>query len=195
MVYMITLHLRKGDKLMPEQPSDPKELEEIGIDVVRRQFDGIKFLWQTPETRYLLKLISALFGFMIIYYGLMYTLVLMVGETPISLGYGEAIPIGMFLFILIELARFYWNDRKYKLFPEKNPLLKMKYWSAPKSKGYKRLLFSIILLGSLLVVSFLFLTTFHFELLIWSYNLTLVIFFLMAFTIIMSTYFKIYHKV
>lgn len=168
MFYMITLHLRKGDESMPEHPSSPKELEEIGIDVVRSWFDGIKFLWRTPETRYLLKLIIALFGSMIIFYWIITILIAIFGLLQINdiLAIGELLFIGWFLFILIELARFYRNDKKYKLFPEKNPRLKMKYWPSKKSKrGYKRPLFPIIFFGSFLflsVLSYLFISVFIF---------------------------------
>ena len=72
---------------MPDIPSRPKELEEMGIAVVRRRFDGIKFLWQTPETHYFLKLIVALFGFMIIYTSLITISIAIFGLTFSLLGF------------------------------------------------------------------------------------------------------------
>ncbi len=230
----------------------PKELEEIEIGVVRRQFDGITFLWQTPETRYLLKLIIALFGSMIICHSITAILIAIFGnivlieEIPISTGpflvrhvlevspispnlplflgvfliisielgrlywnnkkkliialfgsmliyYGiiaiiiaifgnivlkeevsnagrsvvvetvlgflsfQALNIflGVFLFIIIELAHLYRNEKKYRLFPEKNPLLKMKYYPSTKSNCYKKLRLAVILCVSLLFVDWL----------------------------------------
>ncbi|MCK5157535.1 MAG: hypothetical protein KAR08_00130 [Candidatus Heimdallarchaeota archaeon] len=232
----------------------PKELEEIEIGVVRRQFDGITFLWQTPETRYLLKLIIALFGSMIIYHSIIAILIAIFGNIvlieelpigtrpfllryvfevspitpnlPLFLGvfliisielgrrywnkkkkliialfgsmliyYGiiaivvaifgnivlkeevskaggslvvgdvlfylssqaQNIFLGVFLFIIIELARLYRNEKKYRLFPEKNPLLKMKYYPSTKSNCYKKLRLAVILCVSLLFVDYLLL--------------------------------------
>jgi hypothetical protein len=138
---------------MQEQSAGPKGSEEIGIDVVHRQFDGIIFLWQTPETRYLLKLIMTVLGSMIVYFGILWILITLFGTIPIfgrAAAFGNPFFLLWVLFILIVLARSYWNDRMYKLYPERNHLLKMKYWPSTKSKIYKRHLFPIIFFGSLL---------------------------------------------
>jgi hypothetical protein len=147
--YITLKCLRKGDGLMPKLPTSPMELEEMGIDVVHRRFDGIKFLWQTPETHYLLKLILVLLGFMIIYTILITILIAIFGLTLLLSGFCFLLQpffLLCFLFILVELAQFYWNDRKYKRFPERNSLLKMKYWHSRASKGYKRYFLSIIII-------------------------------------------------
>ena len=147
---------------MREQSAGPKGSEEIGIDVVHRQFDGIIFLWQTPETRYLLKLIMTVLGSMIVYFGILWILIKLFGTFLIlgrAAAFGNPFFLLWVLFILIVLARSYWNDRMYKLYPERNHLLKMKYWPSTKSKIYKRHLFPIIFFGSLLfgIVYFIFL--------------------------------------
>ena len=147
---------------MHEQSAGPNGSEEIGIDVVHRQFDGIIFLWQTPETRYLLKLIMTVLGSMIVYFGILWILITLFGTILIlgrAAGFGNPFFLLWVLFILIVLARSYWNDRMYKLYPERNHLLKMKYWPSTKSKIYKRHLFPIIFFGSLLfgIVYFIFL--------------------------------------
>ncbi|WP_287584653.1 hypothetical protein [Candidatus Borrarchaeum sp.] len=135
------------------------ESEKKKIFFVRRFFDGIKFLLQTRETRYLLKLIAVLFSSMIITYTAISLTIATFGKIDLILRLGLYVfPffLVLFLFILIELARFYWNDRKYNLFPEKNPLLKMKYWYYPDLKDRKgrRLLIrvGIFIFVSLLVL-------------------------------------------
>ena len=163
--YITLKCLRKGDGLMPKLPTSPMELEEMGIDVVHRRFDGIKFLWQTPETHYLLKLILVLLGFMIIYTILITILIAIFGLTLLLSGFCFLLQpffLLCFLFILVELAQFYWNDRKYKRFPERNSLLKMKYWHSRASKGYKRYFLSIIIILNVILLGvFLFINVFH----------------------------------
>lgn len=45
----------------------------------------------------------------------------------------------LFLYILFLLIRFYLNARKYPLFPERNHLIKMKFWHYPDIKDKRRL--------------------------------------------------------
>lgn len=148
---------------MPKNPSFSQELEDIPIDFVRHRFDGIQFLWRTLETRYILKLMIALFGSMIIYLGIicisiiLFGDILLIGSLSLCDFFGflsflaEPIFMGLFLFILIQLARLYWNDSKYRLFPEKNPCLKMKYWPSTKSSGYNSLVLPVIILLSFIL--------------------------------------------
>ena len=101
---------------------------------VRRYFDGIKFLWQTPETRYLLILIVILLTTMTIFYSTLTFLIATFGETRFLLRFNlYALPffLVLCLFILMKLVRFYRNTKKHALFPERNTLLKMKYYSSP----------------------------------------------------------------
>jgi len=44
-----------------------KEFKSKVVGKVRGWFDGIRFLWQTSETRYLLKLILTLLGLMVVF--------------------------------------------------------------------------------------------------------------------------------
>ncbi len=150
---------------MPDLSSRPRELEEMGIAIVRRQFDGIKFLWQIPEIRYLLKLIVALFGFMIIYTSLITILIAIFGLTSPLFGYSVLLLplfLGSFLFILMELAKFYWSNRKYRRLPERNPLIKTKFKTSIEFKGYKKyFLYIVIILAVILLGGFLFLNIFY----------------------------------
>jgi hypothetical protein len=131
------------------------ESKEKKIFFVKRYFDGIGFLWQTPETRYLLKLILVLFSSMIVTYTAISSIVGIYGETQFLIRINlYVLPFFaiLLIFILIELIRFYQNARKYTLYPEKNRLLKMKYWHYPDLKDEKRR-FSFKIVGSLIFVS------------------------------------------
>jgi hypothetical protein len=111
------------------------------IPIIRGYFDGIKFLWQTPETRYILKLIAILLGSMTIFYTTLTIIIQSFGETRFLIRLNlYALPffLVLFIFIFIEHIRFYRNGKRYSLFPEKNPLLKMKYMYYPELKDEKR---------------------------------------------------------
>jgi len=78
---------------------------------------------------------------MIVFYTTLTIIIAIFGETNFFLRLNAyVLPFFLVLlsFILIELVRFYRNARKYTLFPEKNPLLKMKYWHYPDLKEEKR---------------------------------------------------------
>jgi len=108
---------------------------------VRHYFDGIKFLWQTPETGYLLKLIAILFTSMAIFYTTLTYVIVTFGETMFLIrlnAYVLPFFLVLFIFIFIKLVRFYRNTKKHALFPERNPLLKMKYYSSPDLKDEKK---------------------------------------------------------
>ncbi|MFX1465887.1 MAG: hypothetical protein ACFFA5_05395 [Promethearchaeota archaeon] len=151
-------------------------MEEISVSTklrlkkmvsVRRYFDGIKFLWQIPETRYLLKLIVILLTSMTIFYTTLTLLIVTFGETRFLLRfnlYGLPFFLVLFLFIFIKLVRFYRNTKKHALFPERNSLLKMKYYSSPdlKAKKESRLPKIVVILIFLFLLVFVFATEFFF---------------------------------
>jgi len=124
-------------------------MEEISVSTesklkkmvsVRRYFDGIKFLWQTPETCYLLKLIALLFTSMTVFYTSLTFLIVRFGETRFLLRLNlYVLPFFLLLclFIFIKLVRLYRSTKVHALFPERNPLLKMKYYSSPDLKDKK----------------------------------------------------------
>jgi len=168
LIFPLCIVFEKGRGSMLKRSSE-KESESRLVGKVCRWFDGIRFLWQTSETRYLLKLILILLGLMLFSFSLLIGLITLFGRTILL--YGSffllyTIFIGWFLFILLELVRFYRNDRKYRLFPERNPLLQMKYWHESKAKmyegrfrrfSYAMLIVFIVLWGGFLLSEVLFL--------------------------------------
>lgn len=128
---------------MVEIPPPIESNLKIIKNFVRRQFDGISFLWRTSETRSFLKLLGLLFGFMTIAFAAIYLIIAIFGETNFLIRLNVYVfPFMLILFaiILIEFVRFYQNDRKYNLFPERNPLLQMKYWPSTKDTNRRRIL-------------------------------------------------------
>ncbi len=182
-----------------------KEFKSKVVGKVRGWFDGIRFLWQTSETRYLLKLILTLLGLMVISFNILITLVTMFGRTILLYGSFlllHSIFIGWFLFILIELARFYRNDRKYKLFPERNPILRMKFWHVSRSKTYEKrfkcfsqmiLVLFLVLVGGFLLSEALFLFSGFMEAdwlwVVYKVCLVLLTFYTTYFNVLMEFYF------
>lgn len=121
------------------------------------RFDGIRYLWQIPDIRYLLKLIIVLFGSMICLYCFSFGFVLLLGDIVLIEGistqtlldlpvlFCEAVFVAGFLYVLIELSVGY--------FSKKAPQY------APKSQF--RRIFSIVLFGILVVLSLLLLLLFY----------------------------------
>ncbi|MFX0062989.1 MAG: zinc ribbon domain-containing protein [Candidatus Hermodarchaeota archaeon] len=143
---------------MVEIPPPIESNLEIIKNFVRRQFDGITFLWRTSETRSFLKLLALLFGFMTIAFTAIYLIIAIFGVTNFFIRlnvYVFPFMLILFVIILIEFVRFYQNDRKYNLFPERNPLLQMKYWPSTKDTNRRRMLIlSVGLLFLILVALF-----------------------------------------
>jgi len=147
---------------MGENSSLYKNLDEVSAEYVRGYFDGIKFLWQTPEFRYYIKLLVILLVSLGIYYTIAFLLSNFLGEFNLItliflLGVGRLLLI-VFLYIVIELLFFYRNARSYKNFPEKNKFLKMKYWDSSKYALSTRkirltLFFTIFIVLSLFLVA------------------------------------------
>ncbi len=131
---------------MANATTDEPQAEQTGF--IKRQFDGIAFLWHTPGTRHLLKLIALLFGSMIVSFTVLVLAQVVLGDLSILVRltfYLQLYSLAFFVFIFVELLQFYRNDRKYKSFPEMNPLLKMKYWPKTSGKRYGTIIFGLIL--------------------------------------------------
>ncbi|MFX0091214.1 MAG: zinc ribbon domain-containing protein [Candidatus Hodarchaeota archaeon] len=177
---------------MAETASDINEFHELIPAAIRAYFDGTKFLWRTAETRYLLKLIAFLFGFMIVGFTILAFLVSL-NFPPHIVFYALLFFLALFLFIIIELARFYWYDRKYNLFPERNPFLEMKYWPSKMNEKRKRfrltlLIGSLVFVFLLLLVAIVEIFSLTFEFVLTLAIVRLVIVFLFYFTLLTTAF-------
>ncbi|MFX1443612.1 MAG: hypothetical protein ACFFHV_09385 [Promethearchaeota archaeon] len=145
---------------MGENNSLSNKIEETSVTHVKKHFDGIKFLWQTPEFRYYIKLLLILLVSIGIYYGIAFLLITSLGEfnqiTLIFLVAGDRLLLIVFLFIIIELLFFYKSAKNYKNYPEKNKFLKMKYWDTSKYASRTRKI-RLILFITICLIMFLFL--------------------------------------
>lgn len=136
---------------MSENSSFTKKMKEEQIKGIGRYFDGIRFLWNTPETRFFLNLILILISSQVVFFIINFFLLeyfsgnLIISIITINSLYFY---MGFFLFVLLELFFFYLNVRKYPVNPEKVKLLSMKYFPSQKSHRGKFLYHSILLILS-----------------------------------------------
>ena len=149
-----------GVKLV-ENSSTLNELEKKPGKYIRSKFGGIKFLWKTPKFRLFIKLMILLLISMVVLNGILYFLFSIFGRMNLILITIELISdaafLGLFLYLMIDLIIFYRNSKKYKLFPEKNKYLQMKYWSSIETKSQKKLRKKrvILLLGIIVITIFI----------------------------------------
>ncbi|MFX1535990.1 MAG: zinc ribbon domain-containing protein [Promethearchaeota archaeon] len=127
---------------MEEHFSVTNGSQEVKKGVMKRYFDGIKFLWQTAETRYLLILTTILFGSMIASFVILF-LIRTYEETNLLIRltvYVQPFFYALLGLILIELTIFYQNGKKLLVDRSKD------------KKGFRRIVL-IIIFGALLVIT------------------------------------------
>ncbi|TXT60030.1 MAG: membrane protein of unknown function [Promethearchaeota archaeon] len=129
---------------MSENSSLGSKIKEGQERRIREYFDGIKFLWNTPETRFLLNLVIILVTSIGIFFIINYILLqFFSGNLIVSIITVNSLYffMGFFIFVMLELLVFYMKTRKHPLKPEKVEDLLF-----PSQKGRGRQRFSHIVL-------------------------------------------------
>jgi len=115
------------------------EIQEITTDYVKKKLDGIRFLWNTPETKHYLLLIITLVVSLFAFYSIMTFLIMSFGllrAIALIIIVGNFVFFGLFMYIMIDLILFLETARKNQDTPEKIKFLKLKYVS---SEGYDKI--------------------------------------------------------
>ncbi|MFX0070907.1 MAG: zinc ribbon domain-containing protein [Candidatus Hermodarchaeota archaeon] len=128
---------------MNEIEQNKIESQKTPTKYVRGQFDGIKFLWNIPEIRYFLILMTMLLVSIVVFNIILIALYQSLGAMNLTVirieVYGDFVLLGLFLYLMIDLFFFYKTATSSKEFPEKNQYLKMKFLSLIEEMNYQKL--------------------------------------------------------